>query len=377
MIYLDYSATTPVDKGVLESFNKTCEEYVGNANSIHELGDKSHELMEKATLQVADLLNVKKHEIIFTSGATESNNMAIKGIVERYKDRGKHIITTNLEHSSISEVMNYLEKKGFEISYVNLDGNGIVDINHLKKLLREDTILVSICYVNSEIGIREPIEEIGTLLKEYKAYFHVDATQAIGKIKVDTTNIDLMSFSAHKFFGLKGIGCLMKKEEVGLVPLFHGGKSQSVYRAGTPSLPLYVSLAKALRLVLIDIDSNYEYVLGLNEKIRKELIKHKDIVINSNDKCIPHILNISMTNIKPETFVNAMSKHNVYISTKTACSSKDDLSKSLLALNKDRDVILTSIRISLSHKTKMEEIDAFLKIFDLEFNALNNIMREK
>ncbi|MFA5602351.1 MAG: cysteine desulfurase family protein [Bacilli bacterium] len=378
MIYLDYSATTPVDKRVLESFNKVCEEYIGNANSIHELGDKSKELMDKATIQVANLLGVKKHEIIFTSGATESNNLAIKGIVEKYNNRGKHIITTNIEHSSISEVMKFFEKKGYEISYVDVDSDGIVKIDHLKKLLRKDTILVSICYVNSEVGIRQPIEEIGKILKEYPlTLFHVDATQAIGKISINVDNIDLMSFSAHKFFGLKGVGVLMRKENIDLEPLFHGGESQSAYRSGTPSLPLYVSLAKSLRLILEDIDNNYNYVLELNKKLKKEFSKYKDIVINSSDKCIPHILNISLLNIKPETFVNAMSKHNIYISTKTACSSKNELSKTLLAMNKDRNIVLSSIRISLSYKTTIEEINAFLKFFDLEFKVLNNIIGEK
>lgn len=379
MIYLDYSATTPVDKRVLESFNKVCEEYIGNANSIHDLGYKSKELMDKATIQVAELLGVKKHEIIFTSGATESNNLAIKGMVEKYNNRGKHIITTNMEHSSISEVMKYLEKKGYEVSYVDVDSDGIVKIDHLKELLRKDTILVSIGYVNSELGIKQPVEEIGKIIKEEYPliFFHVDGTQAVGKIPVNVENIDLMSFSAHKFYGLKGVGVLMRKENVDLVPLLHGGESQSVYRSGTPALPLYVSLAKALRLIFEEIDTNYDYVLKLNEKLRKEFSKYKDVVINSNDKCIPHILNISLLNIKPETFVNAMSKHDVYLSTKTACSSKDELSKTLLAMNKDRNVVLSSIRISLSHKTTMEEINAFLKFFDLEFNALNNVTGEK
>ena len=250
MIYLDYSATTPVDKSVLESFNKATLDYPGNPNSIHALGVKSNELVNAATKQISKILGVLPSEIIYTSGSSESNNTAIKGICEKYQNRGKHIITTKYEHSSIYGPISYLQRHGFEVDFVETDSYGRVDIESLKSLLRDDTILVSITSVNSEIGIINPIEEIGKLLKDYpKVFFHVDMTQSIGKYKIDLENVDLASASAHKIFGIKGIGLLIKKEKILLEPLIHGGKSTTVYRSGTPAVALIVSLAKALRLI--------------------------------------------------------------------------------------------------------------------------------
>ena len=211
MIYLDYSATTPVNEDVLDSFNKVTRNYIGNANSLHKAGVLSKELMDAATLQVAKLLNVYDNEIIWTSGASESNNLALIGVIEKYKNRGKHIITTKLEHSSILSTVDYLEKKGYIIDYVKIDDNGKVCLDDLKKLINDDTILVSICEVNSEIGIIQDVQEIGHIVKDYpRCIFHVDGTQAVGKKEIDLTNIDLYSFSAHKIYGLKGIGCLIK-----------------------------------------------------------------------------------------------------------------------------------------------------------------------
>lgn len=377
MVYLDYSATTPVDNEVLESFNKVCKEYIGNPNSLHRLGLNSKELMYEAILQVASLLNVKPQNLIFTSGSSEANNLAIKGICEKYQNRGKHIITTELEHPSVSEVFNYLKTKGFKVSYINLLEDGTIDIDHLKSIIQDDTILVSISYVNSEVGIVQPINEIGELLKEYpKLFFHVDGTQAVGKIKVDLTNIDLFSFSAHKFYGLKGIGCLYKKDRVDIENLIHGGKSQTKYRGGTPPLALIVSMAKALRLALEDLDKKYKYVLDLNTYLRNNLNKIEGVIINSNDKSIPHILNISIPGIKPSTMMNALSRYDIYISTQTACSLEDSPSNALTAIYHNEERALSSLRISISHKTTKEEIDLFLKHFKEEYNKLK-FMKEK
>lgn len=377
MIYLDYSATTPVDDRVLETFNKVCKEYIGNANSLHKLGIESKKLIDKASEQISKLLNVKPEEIIYTSGSTESNNLAIKGVCHYYKNRGNHIITTKIEHPSVSKSIKYLQKQGYEVSYVNLLDNGLVDLNHFKKLIKNNTILVSICYVDSELGLRQPIEEIGKILKDYKKIiFHVDATQAVGKIKVNFDNIDLISFSAHKFYGLKGIGCLIKKNKIELEPLFHGGRSINKYRSGTPMVPLIVSLAKALRLSLENIEKKYNHVLSLNNKIKKFLTKYPNIIINSNEQCIPHILNISLINIKPETFIHAMSKHDIYLSTKSACSDINQSSDTLIALNKDNAIASSSIRISLSSLTTEEEIKKFLTIFDSLYNELNFRVKE-
>ncbi len=374
MIYLDYSATTPVDKEVIRTFSKTCEEYFANPNSLHKEGVKANALINAATVQIADILGVKPSEIIYTSGASESNNLAIKGICDRYQNRGKHIITTDFEHSSVFAPCGYLQKHGFDVDFVKTKDDGKVDLDDLKRLIRDDTILVSITAVNSEIGIIEPIEEIGEILKEYpKVFYHVDLTQSIGKQKIDMTNIDLASFSAHKFFGIKGIGVLVKKENISIEPLIHGGKSTTIYRSGTPSTPLIASISKALRLVNIDMDKHYEYVTKINEKLRDELSKYDKVRINSPEDALPYILNISVLGVKPEVLLHALEEDEVYISTQTACSSKNDESKAVYALTKDKDRSRSSVRISLSYKTTEEEIEEFLKIFDKCYNRLTTL----
>ena len=375
MIYLDYAATTPVDKKVLESFDRTCIEYIGNPNSLHSEGVKAKKLMEAAINQVGTLLNVKDSEVIFTSGATESNNLAIMGVVNGYKSRGKTIITTKLEHSSVLETVNYLEKNGYVIKYVKLDANGQVDINNLKELLNDDVILVSISEVNSEIGIVQDVNKIGELLREYpRVIYHVDGTQAVGKKKIDLTNIDLYSFSAHKIYGLKGVGCLIKKDNIQLEPLIHGGKSQTIYRAGTPALPLIVSTSRALKLILSDIDYNISYVKELSNKLKEGLSKINGVTINSNDYGIPYIVNFSVVGIKPETLLHALEEDEIYLSTRTACSS-DDYSLSVYELTNDLEKAKSSLRVSLSHLTKENEIDYFLKKLEdkiIKLKSINN-----
>ena len=371
MIYLDYSATTPVNKEVLASFSKAAIEYPGNPNSLHKLGLESNKLIEASTKQIAKILGVKENEIIYTSGSSESNNLAIKGIADKYKNRGKHIITTNFEHSSIYGPISYLQRDGFDVDFVKTLDNGLVDLEDLERLIRDDTILVTICSVNSEIGVRQPIEEIKNIVKKHeKCFLHVDMTQSIGKEKISLDDIDLVSFSAHKFYGLKGIGCLIKKEKIALEPIIHGGKSTTIYRSGTPCLPLIVSLAKALRLAYENFDAKYEHVKELNSYL-KEKLSHYDLVrINSNDYCIPHILNISVLNVKPETMQHALEEYDIYISTKTACSSKENISRAVLALTNDKERAASSVRISLSYLTTKEECDEFLKAFDKCYKEL-------
>ena len=371
MIYLDYSATTPVNKEVLASFSKAAIEYPGNPNSLHKLGLESNKLIEASTKQIAKILGVNENEIIYTSGSSESNNLAIKGIADKYKNRGKHIITTNFEHSSIYGPISYLQKDGFDVDFVKTLDNGLVDLEDLERLIRDDTILVTICSVNSEIGVRQPIEEIKKIVKKHeKCFLHVDMTQSIGKEKISLDDIDLVSFSAHKFYGLKGIGCLIKKEKIALEPIIHGGKSTTIYRSGTPCLPLIVSLAKALRLAYENFDTKYEHVKELNSYL-KEKLSHYDLVrINSNDYYIPHILNISVLNVKPETMQHALEEYDIYISTKTACSSKENISRAVLALTNDKERAASSVRISLSYLTTKEECDEFLKAFDKCYKEL-------
>lgn len=372
MIYLDNSATTMPDERVLASFNKASLEYFANSNSIHSLGMRSKKLENYATDKIKEILNIRSQDIIYTSGASEANNHVLKGICSKYQNRGNHIITTYLEHASIKTTLRYLENKGFIIDYVKILDDGTIDLEHLKQLLNNNTILVAISYVDSELGIRQPIEEISKLVRAYpKCFLHVDCTQALGKIKIDFNLMDFASASAHKIFGLKGIGLLIKKKEIIIDNLIHGGKSTTEFRSGTPALPLIVSFMKAIELIVPNIDKNYSYVATLNKQICDKLKNIEGISINSTNKSIPYIINLSINNIKPETFVHSLDLHDIYISTKSACSSEDSISDSVYAITKNREKALKSIRISMSYQTTKEEIEIFLNYFIEEYNKLS------
>lgn len=371
MTYLDYSATTPVNEEVLDTFVKVSQKYIGNPNSLHRLGTEATILLNQATKQIADIFKIKESEIIYTSGASESNNLAIKGIALKYQNRGKHIITTMLEHSSVIGPLNYLQAQGFEVDFVNILDNGLIDMDHLKALIKDDTILISISAVDSEIGLRQPIEEIGLLLKEYpKLFFHVDMTQCLGKDYIDLSNVDLASFSAHKIYGIKGVGGLIKKDKIMLEPLIHGGKSTTVFRSGTPAVGLIASLAKAIRLATMNIDKKKIEINKQKDKLIAFLETYGGVIINSTDNSIPHVLNFSIPNIKSETFLHALETDNVFISTKSACSKEDTMSKAVYALTKKEDLANHSLRISLSHLTTDKDIETFMKSFDKNYKKL-------
>ena len=371
MIYLDYSATTPVNDEVLDTFCKVSRNFVGNPNSLHKLGVEAKELIDASTRQIEDILKLHDKEVIYTSGASEANNTAIMGVVKKYPNRGHHIITTRLEHSSIIAPISALQNEGYEVSFVDLDENGLVTIENLKKLIRNDTVLVSIGCVNSELGIIQDIDRLGKFLKKYpKLIFHSDITQAVGKIKLNLDNVDLASFSAQKFYGLKGVGCLIKNKNIKIEPLIYGGKSTTVYRSGTPAVALIASLAKALRLVYEDFDNRYNYVKGLNSYLREELSKIDGVHINSSLESSPYILNISIKNIKSEVMLHALESEDIYISTQTACS-KGGSSIGVFEITKNEDYALHSLRISLSYLTTKEELDVFLKVFKEKMRKLD------
>lgn len=368
MIYLDYSATTPVNPEVLDSLVKVSRDYIGNPNSMHNLGVKSRALLKSATRQIADCLNVKMEEIIYTSGATEANNTALLGVALRYKNRGNHIILSKLEHPSEYVLANYLENLGFRISYVNNYSDGLIDLDDLKSLITDKTILVSIVGVNSEVGVRQPLKTIRQIIKKENpnTVFHSDLTQALGKVAINLNDVDLASFSGHKIYGPKGIGLLYKSEKVDIVPLIHGSSKDFPLRAGTPPLPLIVALSKAIRLCLIDLDKKELYVKKLNEKIVDDLSHYPNLKFNNTKYSIYNVINISLMDIKPESFVHAMEDHEVYISTNTACSS-GELSTSVMALYGDKKRAMTTIRISLSCNTTMDEVNKFLTFFHGEY----------
>lgn len=371
MIYLDYSATTKTADEVLDTFVKVSKEFIGNSNSLHKLGVDAKKLETQATTQIAKILSVLEEEIIYTSCSSESNNLAIKGVCLRNSKKGKHIITTNLEHSSIYGPIGYLQKLGYEVDFVKTDGFGLIDLKDLKSLLRKDTVLVTVGSVNSETGVKQDIEGIASLLKKHSCFFHVDATQSIGKVKIDFKDVDLVSFAAHKFYGPKGIACLIKKKNVLIEPLIHGGKSTTSFRSGTPALPLIASISKALRLISELEDEYYNHVLKLNNYLKEKLSVYKNLTINSNEYSVPHILNISLLNIQPETFQHALEVYDIYISTQSACSSNNPLSKAVFEVTKDETKAKHSLRISLSGHTTRLEIDEFLAAFDKCYRKLN------
>ncbi len=376
MIYLDYSATTPVDIGVFDTLSNVTKNFIGNANSIHSLGQKSAKLLEEATKQIADIFNVNPSEIVYTSGATEANNMALIGAALANHKRGKHIIVSKLEHPSIYAICDYLKTMGFEISYVNNDREGLIDFEDLKEKVRSDTILVSICAVNSETGVRQPLKMIRQIIKKENmgTIFHSDMTQAIGKVSVNMHDVDLASMSGHKIFGPKGIGFLYKSSMVKITPLIYGSGKSNELKPGTPALPLIASLSKAVRLACGGVEKKERFINLLNDKITSNLSKYPNILINKTKYSIPQILNISIMDVMPEVMVHALEKHEIYISTNTACSS-GDISNSIIAIYDDVNRAKHTIRISLSYVSTTEEINKFLEIFKEEYEKLSNLKK--
>ena len=374
MIYLDYSATTPVDLEVFDTLSKVTKNFVGNANSIHSLGQKSSELLESATRQIADIFGVNPSEIVYTSGATEANNMALIGTALANHKKGKHIIVSKLEHPSIYAICDYLKTMGFEISYVNNDKEGLIDFDDLKEKVREDTILVSICAVNSEIGVRQPLKMIRQIIKKENmgTIFHSDMTQAIGKVSVNMHDVDLASMSGHKIFGPKGIGFLYKSSMVKITPLIYGSGKSNDLKPGTPPLPLIAALSKAIRLANDGLEKKERFISLLNDKITSNLSKYPNIIINKTKYSIPQILNISVMDVMPEVMVHALDKHEIYLSTNTACSS-GDISNSVIAIYNDINRAKHTLRISLSYVTTTEEVNRFLEIFKEEYENLSNL----
>lgn len=371
MIYLDYAANTPTDEAVLQAFCDAVRSFPGNPNSPHPLGLAAKERLYQATKDIASLLNVREGEIIYTSGASESNNLAIKGAAQQYKKYGKHIITTFLEHSSVNGPIGYLQSQGFEVDYVNIAESGLVDTEHLKKLLRDDTILVSVCAVDSELGILQDTQAIARITAQYPhCLLHVDASQAIGKVLFSMEGIDLVTVAPHKFYGLNGIGLLIKKERVLLEPQIHGGISSTSFRSGTPALALAVSAQTALSLALAQLPERYEKVHALNEKFRREFSRCPKVKINSTAQAVPFILNISILGTKAELIQQALAEDGISVATKSACCAPNTISRPVFAITKDKKAALSTLRVSLSHLTTEQELDIFLSSFNKAIEKL-------
>ena len=363
MIYLDYVATTPLNPEVLTTYHNLLEKYFYNADSIYDKGIEVNRLMEHSRKLVSEMLKVKEDEVIFTSCGSEANNMAIKGTAFQYQNRGKHIITTAIEHSSVYETCKELEKVfGFEVTYLDVDQKGCISLQQLQDSIRDDTILVSIMYVNNEIGVINPIEEIKKIVKKHdKVKLHFDMVQALGKLPINLEGVDLASFSAHKIYGLKGSGLLFKRRSTTIVPLISGGQQEFGLRGGTSNACSNIVLAKTLRLALENFDAKTKHIDIINKYARECLQQIPGIVINSDESCcISSILNFSCPGYKPEVSLHDLETKEIYLSTRSACSSKtSNVSRIMAQLHLDDAIASSALRISFSEHTTKEDIDQF------------------
>lgn len=378
MIYLDNAATTKPNQAVLDSFLKVSEKAYYNANSPHQMGLQAEQILLQAKSRVKEILNLNKNtDVIFTSGATESNNIALKGIALRKKQFANVIITSVLEHPSVLEVMRYLETQGFKLKYVNVTSNGQIDINHLEQLMTDDVGLVTCMYVNNVMGQIQPINEIGALLKQYpKAHFHVDGVQALGKIPIQLENVNSMSFSGHKFNGLKGQGLLIIDNKEKIEPTVFGGGQEYGIRSGTVNLAMNVSLVKAMEIAVQNLNELNSRLQHYNKVLREYLNQYKGVYINSPEHSAPHILNIAFPGVKGEVLVNAFSKLDIMVSTTSACSSKrEKLNEVLLAMGIKDEKIEGSIRLSMGETTTEKDIEEFKDKFKLIYAQIKELLK--
>lgn len=359
MIYLDYSANFPTSEKVLKHLVEIETEYHGNCVSLHPEGKRSMAKYQEANQKLLSLLNLdeNEYECVYTSSASESNNLAIKGLFESYEGFGKHILVSEFEHSSTNAVLGYLkEGKNAEIGFVKTDSDGKMDLADLEKKIRNDTILVCLSVVESEAGaIQDYRKAIEIVSRHPNCHLLLDATQAVGKIPLDFTGADLVSFTPHKYGGLIGTGILLKKKNVILTPLIHGGNSVSIYRSSTAPLGLICSSVYATELALKDLDSHLEKVRKLQEFLIQKLKEEKQIQINSNLE-FPYILNISIQQRKAKDVVFKLSEKGICVSQKSACSITNTPSKTIMSIYHDKERALESFRISISYLTTEDEL---------------------
>jgi cysteine desulfurase len=363
-IYLDNNATTPIDARVLEAMIPFFTKYFGNAASrTHAFGWEADAAVEYAREQVAHLINAEPKEIIFTSGATEADNLALKGVFEIYKSKGNHIITAKTEHKAVLDSCKHLEKIGAEVTYLDVKGDGLIDTNELENAIRENTVLISVMYANNETGVIQPVKEIGVIAKKKNVLFFSDATQAVGKIPVDVIKdgIDLMSFSAHKIYGAKGIGALYvrrKNPRVTIASQIDGGGHERGMRSGTLNVPAIVGFGKACELCMIEMKKDAERMCKLRDKLEAELVETGNAFINGNREYrLPNVSNMSFKNVNSVNLLSALSK-NIALSSGSACTSgTNEPSYVLKAMNLSDEMALSSLRFGLGRFTSEEEID--------------------
>lgn len=364
-VNFDSASTTNVQAQVLKTYIDLLQKEYANSESLYDEGVAMHLKLEKARAAIASLLQVQAQEIIFTSGASESNSAAIKGVCFAQRDK-KHILTTSIEHSSVRHaVAQMAEIFNYEVTYLSVSEKGVISLEEMKKSLREDTAIVSIMAVNNEVGSIQPIQEVGEYVKKHShAYFHVDLTQAIGKVELDMKYIDLASMSAHKMNGLKGSGILVKKNHVPFVPLINGGEQEFGLRGGTANALVDLVLAKTLRLYLEEQKKKRPHIQALKERLVTGLRKLEGVWINSPSEGIANIVNFSYPKIPSEVMQNALNKKGFMVSAKSTCDSKSsEPSEVLMAMGLGRDRSLSSIRVSFHGENTLEEVDSFLKAY--------------
>lgn len=366
-VYLDNNATTPVDPAVFEVMRPHYLEDYGNASSIHAYGQKARSVVENARCQVADLIGAQPNEVVFTSGGTESDNTALRGVAMAQDRKGNHIITNAIEHSAILHSCEQLEKEGLRVSYLRVDREGLLSVDRLREAIDEDTILISVMHGNNEIGVIEPIKEIAELAQERNILFHTDAVQTVGKIPLDVEDlgVDLLSLSAHKFHGPKGVGALYVRRGVPMVPLLYGGSHERSRRAGTLNVPGIVALGKTCELAKDALEDFGTRVRALRDKLEEGILERiSDTFVNgSKTKRVPHLSNISFRSIAGEALLIALDLQGVAVSTGSACASGTvEPSHVLTALGGQRDLHKSAIRFSLSRMNSDEDIDYVLSI---------------
>lgn len=379
MIYFDNSATTKPNDAVLETYTKVASNYFANPSSLHRFGAKSKELLDTSRKQIATMLGVLSEEIIFTSGGSEGNNLAIKGLAYSYKNRGNHIITSRIEHPSVRIVMEELESNGFRVTYLQVNKNGVIDLEELKAALTKETILISIMGVNNEVGSIQPLQEIGeTIANREHTFFHVDFVQGIGKVPLEIGQmaIDLLTFSGHKFHALSGTGVLFKKKNVHLHPEILGGGQEMGYRSGTENLAGGVALAKALRLAL-ENEQNTSELIEIRDYLLSEIAYMPDMTVHTKKSvAAPHIICFSAKGHRGEVLVHALEKEDIYISTTSACSSKQKLASSTLkAMGVTDEEATGAVRVSLSYENRLSEAKIFIQKLQEIIENLNKVVK--
>src|SRR6056297_1310550 len=368
-IYLDHAATTPMDPAVIKTVNKYMKNYYGNPSSIYQTGQKSLNEISQARQSIADYINAGDlREIIFTSGGTESDNLAIKGTALARQDKGKHIITTKIEHHAVLHTCEYLEKKhGFDVTYLDVDEKGFVNIDALKDAVNDNTILVSIMTANNEIGSIQPIEEIGEFLKDKDIYFHTDAVQALGQLDIDVQkmNLDLLSASAHKLYGPKGVGILFIKKGTKLIPQMNGGAQERNRRAGTENVPSIMGFKKAVEILKKTRDEKVEKNIFLRDKIIKGIENNIDNVILNGprgDKRLSNNVNFCFKNVEGESLLLNLDMIGIAASSGSACASGSvDPSHVLLAIGRDKSTARGSLRLSLGKDNTESEVEFLIE----------------